>query len=449
MVDLFKKTVLAFDAWLDEENYQKIDDIISRDNVESNKISQCGMSEVPNHCHFVWLGCLNLNSLEYLKIWQEKASSLSLWIDTQSRYSILRDDVIRLIIEQRGCDIIEAQNIIFQFSAENEIFNLDDVLLSFAQEFFPQLIYKFQVENEKYQHNVSLLKQSIEIRDIREEFETLFFDTSFAKYYLYETLLRGNFAAASDIVRMLILNAHGGVYVDVDTLPKLHYDIASFQQTYQLNASMLNLVDVVLSHKLASQRLGNSQESDHQLAHCVELLNAQHPNIVSELQVIAQGMQFVTFQYPKVHHKLLSISASNNKLDEFNNNLIAAHPGSKAVRIVLREMKKRYRYCERHGYMLTANSGEVASQDIYYKRMQHYRYDGLNDALDEEVTLILTGPSLLLEVLIGCAYSLFNLASTTSPRAISLAFRLKQFGLSYSDQTMFTLKHINSSWMTQ
>lgn len=90
-----------------------------------------------------------------------------------------------------------------------------------------------------------------------------------------------------------------------------------------------------------------------------------------------------------------------------------------------------------------------ANDDDYYRRLQYYRYDGIKKGVDEEVTLILTGPSLLLEVMIGCAYQLCKLDSEASPSAISYAIRLRKFGLSYSDKTMFTLKHINSSWMNQ
>lgn len=33
-----------------------------------------------------------------------------------------------------------------------------------------------------------------------------------------------------------------------------------------------------------------------------------------------------------------------------------------------------------------------ANDDDYYRRLQYYRYDGIKKGVDEEVTLILTGP---------------------------------------------------------
>ncbi|MCS0418268.1 TcdA/TcdB catalytic glycosyltransferase domain-containing protein [Vibrio diabolicus] len=450
MVDLFKRAVCTFDKFIDEENYDLINEIICKENIKTRELSSLNMYEVPNSCHFIWLGNLNLNSLDYLSIWQKNTSSLTLWIDSQTQYSSLRNELLTLICNKNGCNLIKAQNILYQFATKNGISNLDKTLESYSQIYFPELVFKLQLEKEKYSHNLSILESKFEVKDIRGDFETIFFDDAFKKFYLYETILRGNFAAASDILRILILKLYGGVYIDVDTLPKLEYNSTLLQHTSQLTPSLLNLVDVVLSHAAASQLLGSNPKNEPQLDGCIELLNAHHPKVLSELeQVISKGLHFSMFKYPVVHRHLLSISASKNSLGEFNNNLIAAHPNSKALGIVLREMKKRYRHCETHGYIFEALSNTRMNDDDYYRRLQHYRYDGLKKGVDEEVTLILTGPSLLLEVMIGCAYQLCKLDNEANPSAISYAFKLRQFGLSYSEQTMFTLKHINSSWMNK
>ena len=38
--------------------------------------------------------------------------------------------------------------------------------------------------------------------------------------YNFEIFFRTNLAAASDVIRLLILYEFGGIYIDIDTLPK-------------------------------------------------------------------------------------------------------------------------------------------------------------------------------------------------------------------------------------
>lgn len=60
-----------FDKFIDEENYDLINETICKENISTIDLSSFDMHEVPNYCHFIWLGKLNINSLDYLNIWKK------------------------------------------------------------------------------------------------------------------------------------------------------------------------------------------------------------------------------------------------------------------------------------------------------------------------------------------------------------------------------------------
>lgn len=447
MVDLFKKTVQRFDYWLGRGEDTKVTNFILKENEGGNKIDLSSFFEVPNLCHFVWIGHINMERLEYLKIWNHHTETINLWIDSETKYSPLREEILSFICKKHKCNIIKSQNILYKYARLNNLSSLDEVLLKYSSDNFPEIIFKFEKLKNEYYDKLSILSKYLIVNDCREHFCNLIYDNCFLDYYFYETLLRGNFAAASDILRLLILRLHGGIYIDVDTLPCINN---STMNSHKVNSSILNLIDVVFSHNISSRYDLKSELNNPRLLHCINLVNNSYPGLLKELEEnIFERAEFKQLTYPRVHRDLLSISGSKNKLDEFNNNIIASHPNSKAIKLVLREMKKRYRHCENNGYIFDDIFHETQGVDGYYQRLINYRQDGLNDKLNEEITLILTGPSLILEVMIGAAYQIFGLDDDINPIAVSYAFRLNSFGLSYQQQTMFTLKHLDSSWMAR
>ncbi|HFC9211100.1 TPA: hypothetical protein AB5F35_003567, partial [Vibrio cholerae] len=63
------------------------------------------------------------------------------------------------------------------------------------------------------------------------------------------------------------------------------------------------------------------------------------------------------------------------------------------------------------------------------------------------VTLIMSGPLFIMEILLGISYQLLSIDDDVSPLAISYALRVANLGLSFDKQTMFTPEHAESSWM--
>ncbi|WCE30498.1 TcdA/TcdB catalytic glycosyltransferase domain-containing protein [Vibrio sp. SCSIO 43137] len=443
----FIDCIYLFDDYLLMDKMEDILEYID----ERNSGSKIGLEEdgiVPNYYHFIWLGSINDENLEYLFIWKELGASIILWIDSSTKYSSIRNELLDMISARYNISHLKAQDVLYKFSVSQNLVTLDDAIVSYIDQYLPDLKCRLDVIEAEYLSKKSELEQHFTVVDIFPDY-TIFENRKERKYFLYETILRGNFAAASDIVRLLILWNYGGVYVDVDTLPSINFDYKYFQRKYSIPKSIMNILDVYVSYNLTLRNRYCKNVGDDKLDYCKSLLMGLSPQLIPEINktLLDGDVNFIAPELPLVHKSLISISASKNALLEFNNNIIACHEKSKIIRLILREIRRRYTYCERNGIISLDLTKIKKQSNTYYKRLSNYRHDGFDDK--DEATLILTGPSLILEVLLGCAYKVAKLDETILPDSISYAFRINDFNLCYSDQTMFTLKHINSSWMPQ
>jgi hypothetical protein len=143
-------------------------------------------------------------------------------------------------------------------------------------------------------------------------------------------------------------------------------------------------------------------------------------------------------------HGLLLSGDPHNK-NSFNNNVIVSHPGSKTVRIILFEMRNRFRYLEKMNAIEIACEADIPEDDSYRGRLLNYRFDTLGG--HDYTTIILTGPGLIFEVVMGLGFALLNLGDDVSPRSLSHALYSRKFGIAFMDQTFYTYDHSRSTWM--
>lgn len=443
----FRETVEMFNEWLNTNEEKKIINYIKMENSNHSYRHMHDLKEVPNRIHFIWLGSIDLVSLEYLHIWKKNGANVTLWVDSQTKYNTILPQIINRVMEKYDIGLIKAQNVFFKFSRSINAFSLDEAILKYVEMYLPCIRCNLARVETEYQTNISLLSDLFTVKDISENGD-IFFDENFRTFYLYETTLRNNLAAASDIARLCILWCHGGVYIDVDTLPFINVSYDNINKKHEIPTSILNIIDVYVSHSLIVKH-GFNVEIEHEKFHyCKSIISATSCGLVDDLDsLIDSDLCFSSFTLPLVHESLISISASKNNQNEFNNNILACHPKSRAVRVILREMKKRYRYCEKNGIIFHNKRLMKKQENTYYNRLVNYRTDGIFKG--DEATLILSGPSLILEVLLGASYKLARLSERIHPISVSYALSVKKFCLSYDMQTMFTLKHINSSWMAK
>jgi hypothetical protein len=107
-------------------------------------------------------------------------------------------------------------------------------------------------------------------------------------------------------------------------------------------------------------------------------------------------------------------------------------------------MWNRYRYLEKNDLFTSpVNSGKYTNH--YYERLDRYRSDG-GSSQENFVTLHLSGPILILEVVLGVCYRVFNIPHI-SQELLGYILYQPRLAFSFQDQTMYTLQHLDSSWM--
>lgn len=409
------------------------------------------MKRVPSHLFFIWLGRLEDSKLIYPKVWKKTGVKPIIYYDANAFLAGLYKSELLSISKIEHADIIEIQNSLYDFFIINEYRSFDSAFIDFVR------LKSGEKCAAEYENKLSTYKSftdlSFEYIDINS-FENLFYKSELRRFYFYEVMLRNNLAAACDILRLLILYLLGGVYVDFDTLPDFSYIFKKTDFIIEQCSVNRNLVDIVRAEKVISKIDGEysrnytSREQDY-LSFCVRHINHENENILKQIDsdIVEWNGSLDEFDFPFAYLHTGKISASKNCLAEYNNNILAAHAKSKGIRILFRVMTRRYRYLEKHGYVFGFDS---LNRDAFYKsdyleRLKPYRLDGTSKS--KNVTLILSGPSLLLEVILGLSYSLLSIDSGVSPLVISYALRDKYIGIGFDNQTMFTLEHMQSSWM--
>ncbi|EHO7952977.1 glycosyl transferase, partial [Escherichia coli] len=125
--------------------------------------------------------------------------------------------------------MIGMQDNYFTYCISNGISNTDDIsrlnFLTTVLKLSPDILDDFKSTVEKNKKDIDLLKDIIS-KKFGDRFQLRDINTleSFKKpqdyfFYQQEMLLRWNYAAASDQVRMNILKEYGGIYTDTDILP--------------------------------------------------------------------------------------------------------------------------------------------------------------------------------------------------------------------------------------
>lgn len=244
----------------------------------------------------------------------------------------------------------------------------------------------------------------------------------FFRYYCYEIILRGNLASASDIVRLLIIYTQSGIYIDVDTLP--YIDNVFFKVNQYLNENnivednlMLLWKTEAVLRKINLLDLTSPEEasynSDRQENHSIfyekitELIEADMAEF-SLQQIYPLGKFFV-------HKNFLSLSSLRRLKGIYFNNVICSHAGSKVIRIILRTMRRRYTFLEKNNCIFDFCSN--SKQGRYLSRILSWRSELITRRFC--VTPVLTGPGLIVEVLLGLAYTVFELDTLTTPSFIA------------------------------
>ncbi|MBT2339263.1 MULTISPECIES: TcdA/TcdB pore-forming domain-containing protein [Pseudomonas] len=319
-------------------------------------------TEVPKQLHFAWLGGgIGDIQHDYINLWKRvmapQGHSLNLWYDSDA---LLAYETNRIIVEAAKADamlnggqgtddaislgdlyeeraiVLKQQMYAHITQAVGKGASADDARIDLLVRAYGQ--DEARLRTLKRDNTLSLkalAEDDLTLRDLAKGELPLRLDT----LYRREICLRGNFAAASDIVRVEALFAEGGRYADVDNLPPLvdklgEVDIRGFKTDARLGVLQLLLdrnpdwmpgrqalrsrytdyfTEIPAQHRAALERFADSQPDLNRVFRPpVERL--AHPN----------GLRAVAEQHT------------------VSNAFLMAHPGSAVLDTVIERFRRNY-----------------------------------------------------------------------------------------------------------
>ncbi|AIR66894.1 TcdA/TcdB catalytic glycosyltransferase domain-containing protein [Cedecea neteri] len=418
------------------------------------KLSEVNLSykekiAVPDVLHFVWIGDLNLVNTDYINIWKNANcdKEICIWHHENSFLINMFHKAIHdyaLKVDFKNMDEVEKtiKNEAFEyfFAKLKHGFSFDELIVSFLNE------KCIPYPDTKLKLTTWFHESDIITRNIMPLFDHGFDD--FFKYYCYEIILRGNLASASDIVRLLIIYKHGGIYVDVDTLP---YTDHIFHRTnrylkennigeddFLLLSKTQAIINKIKALEIASNEMVSysvfQKNKENKYKEIIELIETDISEFSSQ-QITPLGKIVV----PK---NILSLGSLKRLKGIYFNNVICSHEGSKAIRIILRVMRKRYIFLEKNNCIFEFNSSE--SNDVYLSRIRNWRSELIIKKFS--ITPVLTGPGLIVEVLLGLAYSIFELDASITPPFIAEYMQDECMGIAFYQHNLDTPDGMLSTW---
>lgn len=405
---------------------------------------------VPDVINFVWIGDVNKVNLNYINIWSQSNvdKEIHLWIDEYSSIFYFFHEKIRRYISSKSgggkfdLELNIKNNAYHYFSSEfDNQENLKTLVISFLIK-IGIVISPIELSHLKEPIFPSYLK----INSVHDLFSGHFSDLK--RFYYYEVILRGNFASASDIVRLLVLYRHGGVYLDNDTLPEtdsLFKELNSFLHKKELldNDFILSLKTKFILEKLGLEEVNKKTEDEF---NC----NSSFLNIKFEQLVMLADKDLLRFSVKKipplgkmyVHRNLLALSSIRKLKGVYFNNFLASHPKSKGVSIIIRNLRKRYKFIEKNNCIF--GSYKENNEPLYLTRLLTWRTELYTH--NYVVTTALTGPGLLVESLLGIAYQILDIGPSLSPLSVASTMQDHKYGIALFQHNLYTPDGFISSW---
>lgn len=406
---------------------------------------------VPNIIHFIWIGNTNEANLKYIDIWRRTNKEKVIYFWHDESFSLCADfhkAIHEYVLSQDNEDKIS-----FEINLKNKAF--DYIFPKVTQGYsFDELVLKFLSANyipfckkSKNKLNSWFAVNDIIVKNIDDVFNHDFFD--FKKYYCYEIILRGNIASASDIVRLLIIYIYGGIYMDVDTLPQTNY---IFKETNKFIIKEKIIEDdfmLLFKTMCILNRLSHIDLEKHQyFMHYRESVGKEKEEYNTILSLIEHDIADFSVKDISplgeiyVHKNLLSVGSIKRLKGIYFNNFIASHKNAKILRIILRNMNKRYRFLEKNECIFQMYKDDKSKE--YLTRLLTWRTELFTR--NYSVTTALTGPGLIVETMLGLAYELLNVNKLTDPRYIAEYMQNDTFGIAFFKYNIDTPDGAKSTW---
>ncbi|WP_223515150.1 TcdA/TcdB pore-forming domain-containing protein [Pseudomonas sp. GL-B-19] len=239
----------------------------------SNSVEQLTVAptEVPKILHFVWLGGgVGDIQRDYINVWKQvlagEGYNLKLWYDSDA---LLAYETNRIIVEAAKADaminggatsktaielgdkyeeraiVLKQQMSAHITSAVKRGEKADDARIDLLVRAYGQNEAHLKALKVKNRESLSALAEgALELRDLASNGTPL----RLQAIYEREISLRGNFAAASDVVRVEALITEGGSYADVDNLPPLLEVLGELNISQFGTDARLGVLQLLLDH---------------------------------------------------------------------------------------------------------------------------------------------------------------------------------------------------------
>jgi len=226
---------------------------------------------VPKIMHFVWVGGSEVGAIQrdYMNIWRKvlapEGYTFNLWYDSDA---LLAFEMNRVILESSRVHAMESGGDLVTDPVKLSRMIEDRARVSKRQmaDFLNQPLWAVRADEaridlmvraygkdravlEKFRQkcldtHLEIVGQDLRLRDVRHEFA----DHYLKDVYQREVAMRGNFAAASDVVRLQAEYLEGGRYSDMDYLPPLANNLGGVDISGYSEIARLGVLQLLLNH---------------------------------------------------------------------------------------------------------------------------------------------------------------------------------------------------------
>ncbi|CAH0311699.1 insecticidal toxin [Pseudomonas frederiksbergensis] len=333
-------------------------------------------TEVPKVFHFVWLGGgLGAIQRDYLNLWKqvlaEHGYTLNLWYDsdallayqtnklivdaakahalTQVADKSISEDELATLYEERAI-VLKQQMYAHINAAVANGESADEARMDLLTRAYGQDAAQLQALKESNHRSVQDMN-GFQLRDLDAAEVPL----QLQGIYEQEMRLRGNLAAASDVVRVEVLFGEGGIYADVDNLPPLSRTLGEVDIHGLGSDAHLGILQLLLNDNpewMPGRRASSSY---------IETIPPEHLPALEAFVKSRPGLSEV-FQPPadRLARPFMLRAASEGS--SITNAFLMAHPRSTILQTVLERFRFNYEVIEASN-RLAARRG-VALSDV-------------------------------------------------------------------------------------
>ncbi|MFM9382799.1 TcdA/TcdB pore-forming domain-containing protein [Pseudomonas sp. UV AK001] len=321
-------------------------------------------SPVPRVMHFVWVGGSEVgnNQRDYMNIWREVLKSrdyrFNLWYDSDA---LLSFEMNRVILESARASAMEsggdkltnpgqlskmiedrARGLKWQmFDYINQpqwAGRADDARIDLMSRAYGKDRSALEVFRQRcLETHLAMVGPDLQLRDVRQEFAGHFLQD----VYQREIAMRGNFAAASDIVRLQADHQEGGRYSDMDYLPPLADHLGGVDISRFNGDQRLAVLKLLLDH---NEALMPGRDPSRYLEIRGEIPSS-NIEALTRLALKKPGVHeiFVAPPEPSVPQDAIRLGTAHGSAlaGEMNAHFIA-HPGSAMIMAIMQMIRANY-----------------------------------------------------------------------------------------------------------